>query len=237
MSSYAQLKFFIIDNWLTWSKTVETNLAEIHYSLFPISDLFTEEQRDKLNVTSVQLKLLRDEFKKAINIYCGDNCNTRSKDPPAPKYLPKPKYFMTPVFGNTANKSGTKEYLFDYENRITNPYTKVKRITVCQNRYAIGLIQFWDFDASRDLNGIEIGIPAMGTGDKKCQDFNVEDDDFINTIEVQKEKKVVGIRFLTNKGNKSNSPLYGKKGSEYFVRICFFLNVPTYFKWVHLRNI
>ena len=65
----------------------------------------------------------------------------------------------------------------------------------------------------------------MGTGDKKCQDFNVVDDDFINTIEVQKQWNVVGIRFLTNKWNNRNSPLYGEKGSEQFVRICFKKNV------------
>ena len=200
-------------------------MADIHYSLFPISDLFTEEHWDNLNLTSIQLKLLRDEFKKAIQIYCGNNCNTRPKDFPAPKYLPKPKYFMTPLFENTAKESNMREYLFDYENRITNPYTKVKRITVCQNWGAISRIQFWDFDASQGVDGREIAIPAMGTDDKKCQDFNVEDDDFINTIEVQKQWNVVGIRFLTNKGNNYNSPLYGEKGSEQFVRICFLKNV------------
>ncbi len=205
-------------------------MAEIHYSLLRISDLFTEEQRDKLNVTSVQLKLLKEGFEKAIENYCRNNCKAKPGDLPAPKNLPKPKYFMTPVFGNTANKSGIKEYLFDYENRITNPYTKVKRVTVCQDWDAISRIQFWDFDASQGEDGKEIGIPQMGTSvDKKCWVFNVGDDDFINTIEVQKiQKKVAGIRFLTNKGNNHNSPLYGKKGSEYFVRICIFLNVPFF---------
>jgi hypothetical protein len=166
-------------------------LSPIEYKLVQISELFTLENFPEMS--SSQLDEMKTQFNKAAAESCGQNCKAPLPDMPIPPVFTK--FISTPTYGG----SGGKNFNFDYS--LIKPYMKVKKVTVCSGT-AIDSIQFTLVDGLGNL----ITLEKHGNNGGFCSDWTPNDNEHINKAELYTGKYfysdvVVGLRFITNKGN------------------------------------
>jgi len=187
------------DNWFKWTESVRDRLAPIQYKLVQISELFTSKNFPQMSPS--QLDEMKTQFIKAAAESCGKNCQVPQPDIPIPPVTTKL------IFTGTYGGSNGVSYSFDLS--LIKPYMKVKKVDVCSGT-VIDSIQFTLVDGLGNL----LTLARHGGNGGVCSDWTLDDNEHIKTIELYtgkyiNSKVVVGLSFITNKGN---NKFWGSKG-------------------------
>lgn len=191
---------------LEWMKSVEKTPGSIEYELLDISYLFTKTYFPEIDY--VKLERLTDSYHYNVKNYYESIFKYK---------LGPEKSFAKSIITyevKTELVGGDGEVNF-CDNAPNNNLLRVKKVFIKCNYHLDG-IQFLLSDGIHFLL-----TPWHGGNGGTLYTYEVPDDEFIQQIEINTEKYVNSITFITNKGVKSNR--YGRDAGRYHL-----VNVEPY---------
>ncbi len=189
-------------DWTVWANSIKQDPAPIDYKVVSLSDLFIGHYFPELSFDV--LKEMRLQLNTAIDLYC----NRIGCAPPQPDPVPGS---LTATYISSALYGGNTGLAFR-DSLPINPMMMVKKVMV-RSGASLDAIQLELTDGVTTMVS-----PYRGGYGGYEKVFNVPDDQWISQIEIRSGSMVDSVRFVTNKGIKSEQ-FGGNTGNYYLVNL------------------